>query len=83
MLEGIPLNFGIQYSNKTSFVNLKLTSIKNPIALINNKEIVMPSFVKLNNTSEIFSVEGATYKEVGTYKIGWRLGYAEFPEAQV
>ena len=28
-------------------------------------------------------MNGATLEQAGTYKIGWRLGYAEFPEALV
>ena len=43
----------------------------------------MPSFVKLDETSFSFTVNGAKYEQSGIYNIGWKLGYAEFPEAQV
>jgi hypothetical protein len=43
----------------------------------------MPSFVKLDKTSFVFTVDGATYEQSGNYNIGWKLGFAEFPEAQV
>jgi hypothetical protein len=32
-------------------------------------------------TSYIFTVDGATNEQAGTYQIGWNLGYAEYPEA--
>ena len=43
----------------------------------------MPSFVKLDKNSFSFTVNGAKYEQPGFYNIGWKLGYAEFPEAQV
>ena len=43
----------------------------------------MPSFVKLDKTSYSFIVDIAKYEQPGAYKIGWKLGYAEFPEGQV
>ena len=43
----------------------------------------MPLFVKLDKTAYLFTVDGATYQQAGNYKIGWKIGYTEYPEAQV
>ena len=78
-----PLSFGVAYDNKTFVVNHKLTSIQEPIAFQDEKEIDLPSFLKLNKASKVFTIDGASYDQIGTYRIGWKLGNAEFSESQV
>ena len=76
-----PLSFGVQYLNKTSVVNIKLTNIQEPIALNNEKnKIELPYFVKFDKKSKVLTVDGASFGDVGAYNIGWKLGYEEYPD---
>jgi hypothetical protein len=78
-----PLSFGVQYLNQTSVLNIKLTSFQKPIALNKEQEIELPFFVKFDTKSKIFTLDGASFTEIGIYNIGLKLGYTEYPDSQV
>ena len=44
-------------------------------------EIPQPNFIKYEAISDIFSVEGVKDSNLGSYYIGLRLGYVEYPES--
>lgn len=70
--------------DSTSARSIKLTPINKPIALdANGAEIQLPKFVNFLEGSKEFTVTNPVFGDIGLYLIGFRLGYAEYPAAQV
>ena len=70
----------MNYANKTEITNIKLTKFIKPYArLSGGNEIPLPAFIKVDTSFMIFKIDKAGYDDVGTYEIGWSVGYMELP----
>jgi len=75
-------NFGITFKNNTFVQMTKITPYIEPIAFDwAGIETSMPSFVKYNNELNNFAIETSNFDDLGTFKIGLKMGYNELPDS--
>lgn len=75
-------NFGITFKNNTFVKMTKLTPYIEPIAFDwANIEIPMPRFISYDKELNNFSIESENFEDLGTFKVGLKMGYNELPES--
>jgi len=73
-----PISFGVLFQNYTFVPVVKLTSFQELVAKDGaDSDIAMPSFINYNRESNSFVAQTSKFEDVGTYKIGLKMGYYE------
>lgn len=78
-----PLMFGVSYKNQTYTDGVTLTPVFAPIAVKQGVSTPLPSFVKFNAATKMFTVSDITIKDFGDLEVGLRISYVEFPTFEV
>ena len=75
-----PTTFAVNYSNETFVHSLKLTPVKTPFASNTfGEEVALPWFANYNARTSTFSLQKVKYEDLGSYFIGLKIGYVEYP----
>jgi hypothetical protein len=79
-----PLQFSVTYQNITVNKGIQLTTTKNPVALDSGgKELAFPSSVSYDSVTNMFTAGAVEPKDFGSYLIGLKIGYTEFPKLDI
>ena len=81
--------FQIGYKNFTNAGSLKLTPVFQPFSTIvaeesqETEQLGLPSFISFSANDRLFTVKPENVLDLGTYLIGLKVGYKEYPQHMV